>query len=116
MGTYSDARANAMLDTMTTTWVQLHTGAPGTAGTANIATNATRRQATMGAATGRLKTSTVDLVFPTVPATETYTHVTYWTAVTGGTLDGQDDLSSPAAMTAGETFTIPAGDIDFTIT
>jgi hypothetical protein len=50
-----------------------------------------------------------------VAATETYTHVSLWSASSGGTFLGSDDLSSSAAVTAGDTFRIPTGDLDVTI-
>lgn len=51
-----------------------------------------------------------------VSNTETYTWISLWDASTGGNFLGRDDLSSSAAVTAGDTFRIPAGDLDFTIT
>lgn len=41
-------------------WVKLHTGDPGSAGTANAAGNTTRKQATFGAASGGSLTTTGD--------------------------------------------------------
>lgn len=125
MGTFSDAVANAWLDALArgvaydndTVFVQLHTGDPGTAGTSNQATEADRVQATFGsAASGRAISNTAVIEWLNVAATETYTHVSLWSLSSGGTFLGRDDLSSSAAVTIGDTFRIPIGDLDLTIT
>ena len=67
-------------------YVQLHTGDPGSAGTAHIATNNTRQACTFNvdAATGSIANSATT-TWPAVPATETYTYFSVWTAATSGT-------------------------------
>ncbi len=125
MGTLSDTTANAVLDAIArntslayaAVWVKLHTGDPGSAGTSNPAANTTRQQATFGsAAASRAISNTAAIEWLAVPNTETYTHISLWTASSGGTFIGRDDLSSPAAVTAGDTFRIPIGDLDLTVT
>ena len=97
--------------------MQLHVGAPGAAGTSNVAANTARRQGTFGAAaSGGAISNTVDLEWTSVPNAETYTHVSFWSASSGGTFLGDDDLSASAAMQVGDTFRIPAGDLDLTAT
>jgi hypothetical protein len=67
-------------------WVQLHTDAPGPAGTANVATETTRIQAVFGdAADGGALSNTVDLEWVDVAGAEDYTHHTEWSASTNGT-------------------------------
>jgi hypothetical protein len=96
-------------------WVQLHVGDPGSAGTINVASNTSRQQVTFGnAATTGTITNTADLVWATVPAQETYTHVTMWTASTVGTMLGSDQLLNPASMQIGDTFRLPTGDVTLT--
>jgi hypothetical protein len=56
------------------------------------------------------------LEWTNVSNTETYTWVSFWDASTGGNFLGRDDLSSSAAVTAGDTFRIPTGDLDLSIT
>ena len=72
---------------------------------------------TFGAAasTGAIS-NTAAVEWTNVSTTETYTHVSFWTASSAGTFLGSDDLSSSAAVTAGDTFRIPTGDLDLTIT
>lgn len=125
MGTFSDLVANSFLDAVArntsyaeaAVWVKLHLGDPGAAGTASPAAETTRQQATFGsAATGRAISNTAAIEWTNVSTTETYTHVSLWDASTAGNFLGRDDLSSSAAVTAGDTFRIPVGDLDLTIT
>ena len=97
-------------------FVKLHTGDPGAAGTSNAATETTREEATFGAASSGALTNDAAIEWTNVSTTETYTHISLWSASSGGTFIGSDDLSSSAAVTAGDTFRIPAGDLDITVT
>lgn len=124
MGTFSDLVANAWLDAVfrntsyseAAVWVQLHTGDPGSAGTSNVATETDRIQGTFGsAASGRAISNTAAIEWTSVAASETYTHISLWDASTSGNFLGRDDLSSSAAVTAGDTFRIPSGDLDLSI-
>jgi hypothetical protein len=126
MGSFAVGERNKMLDAITgrTTYtasaafyVQLHTGDPGAAGTSNVATETDRTAVTFGnaAATGAIS-NTADVEWTNVAATETITHVSFWTASSGGTFLGSDDLASSAALTAGDTLRIPTGDLDLTVT
>jgi hypothetical protein len=126
MGTIAVGERNKMLDALVgrTTYtanaayyVQLHLGDPGAAGTSNVAANTTRQQATFGAAASAGSISnTVAVTFASVPNTEVYTHVSFWTASSGGTFTGSDDLSASASMTAGDTFMIAIGSLTLSLT
>lgn len=125
MGTFSDAVVNAMLDAFArnvsyangAVWVKLHTGDPGSAGTSNAAGETSRQQATFGsAASGRAISNTTNIEWSSVSTTETITHISLWSASSGGTFLGRDELSAPASLTAGDPFRIPAGDLDLTLT
>jgi hypothetical protein len=125
MGTFADSVANSFLDAFArnvsyanaAVWVKLHLGDPGSAGTANAAVETTRQQATFGsAAASRAISNTAVIEWLNVSTTETYTHISLWTASSAGTFLGRDDLSSSAAVTAGDTFRIPIGDLDLTFT
>lgn len=97
-------------------WVKLHTGDPGAAGATNAATETTRKQATFSAAASGAITTSADLTWTNVAATETVTHISFWDASTAGTFLGSDALAASKALTAGDTFTISAGDIDLDLT
>lgn len=126
MGTIADASANQMLDALVgrTTYtanaafyVKLHLGDPGSAGTSNAAVETTRQAVTFGsAASARAISNTAAVEWTNVSTSETYTWVSFWTASSAGTFLGRDDLSSSAAVTAGDTFRIPIGDLDITVT
>lgn len=124
MGTFSELVRNSCLDAIArntsyaeaAVYVKLHTGDPGSAGTSNAATNTTRQQATFGsaAASGAIS-NTAAVEWTNVSTTETYTHISLWDASSGGNFLGSDDLSSSAAVTAGDTFRIPVGDLDLSL-
>lgn len=100
-------------------WIQLHTADPGAAGTTAVAGNATRKDLTaaMGAASGGAITNTSAITWTTgeVNTSEDYTHVSFWTASTAGTFLGSG-LMTANAVTVGDEFTIPVGDLDASLT
>jgi len=117
--------ANAWLDALgnasnytapTAFYVKLHTGDPGAAGTSNAATETTRQQASFSAASAGAMTTDAAITWTNVSTTETYSHVSFWSASTAGTFLGSDDLAVAKAVTAGDTFTIAVGDLDLAIT
>lgn len=125
MGSLAEGERNKMLQaivgnaTYTASagfFLKLHLGDPGAAGTSNPAAETTRQAATFSAASSGAITNSAAVEWTTVSTTETVTHVSFWTASSGGTFLGSDDLSSSAALTAGDTLRIPAGDLDLTIT
>lgn len=126
MGTFAEASRNQMLDawagrtTFTANaavYAKLHLGDPGSAGTSNAATETTRQAVTFGsaAASGAIS-NTAQIQWTNVSTTETITHISFWTASSGGTFLGSDDLPSSKALTAGDTLTVAIGDLDLTIT
>lgn len=97
--------------------VQLHIGDPGAAGTSNPAAETDRIQLTFGAAaaSGSIST-TADAEWTNVAATETYSHVSLWSASTGGTFVGAAALAAPKDVNLGDTFRIPSGSGTLTAT
>jgi hypothetical protein len=124
VGTFSDLVANAWLDAVcnatsyseAAVYVQLHTGDPGSAGTSNVAGETDRVQASFSAAASRAITNDAVVEWLAVSTNETYTWISLWDASTSGNFLGRDDLSSSAAVTAGDTFRIPVGDLDMSVT
>lgn len=121
----ASGQANAILDALCRSvaysdpaafWVKLHIGDPGSAGTSNAAGETTRQQATFSAAASGAITTSADLTWTNVSTTETYSHVSFWDASTAGTFLGSDALDTSKAVTAGDTFTIAAGDLDLSLT
>lgn len=120
----ASGQANAILDALCRSvaysdpaafCVKLHTGDPGAAGTANAAANTTRQAATMAAASAGATTNSADVVWTSVSNTETYSHVSFWSATSGGTFLGSKALTASKSVTAGDDFKIPAGDLDVSL-
>jgi hypothetical protein len=121
----ASAIANSILDALCRSqawsdpaafYVKLHTGDPGSAGTSNAAGETTRKQATFSAASAGAITTSADLAWTNVSTSETYSHVSFWDASSSGTFLGSDALAASKAVTAGDNFTIAAGDLDLDIT
>lgn len=114
---WSATAGNAALDTLLAAypWIKLHVGDPGSAGTSNAATETTRKQASWTSASGGAASNSGALSWTNVAASEDYTHFTAWTASTAGTF-GFSGTVTANAVTAGDTFTIPTGDLDVALT
>lgn len=110
-----DAIGNATAYSVATPYIQLHTGDPGSAGTANVATETTRKSISFGAASGASIATDADITWTDVAGTEDFTHFTLWTASTAGTFIASGTITANA-VTAGDTFTIPSGDLTLSLT
>ena len=117
--------ANSLLDAIcnatnytapTGFYVKLHLGDPGAAGAGNPAVETTRQSASMAAASGGAITNDAAVTWTNVSTSETYSHVSFWSAAAAGTFLGSDDLAVARAVTAGDTFTIATGDLDLSFT
>lgn len=96
-------------------YVQLHTADPGSAGTTSVATETTRVAVTFSAASGGAITNSAAVEWTSVAGSETYSHVSFWSASSAGTFLGSDALTASKAVTAGEDFSIAAGDLDMSL-
>jgi hypothetical protein len=96
-----------------TPYIQLHTADPGSAGTSNVAGNATRKLVSFGAASGGVCSNDSAITWTTgeVDTSEDYTHWSLWTASTSGTFIGSGTMTANA-VTSGDEFTIPTGELD----
>lgn len=97
-------------------FVKLHIGDPGAAGASNAAGETDRVEGTFSAASAGAITNSGALTWTAVSTTETISHVSFWDASTAGTFLGSDQLAASKAVDAGDDFTIPAGDLDLSIT
>ena len=95
-------------------YVQLHTGAPGAAGTSNVAGNSTRQScgsnSAFGAPSGGSTTNLNAITWTSVSTAETYTHVSIWSAATLGVFIASGSITANA-VSIGDTFTIPISDM-----
>lgn len=106
---FTSAALNAAIDAALSgvTHAQLHTGAPGGAGTSNVAAGVSRAAVTgVGGATGAADTLTGTWTIP--GAGGPYTHYSLWTAVSAGT------FVNDGTLTPNESFA-GAGTLQFTI-
>ena len=118
MADFGDAGRNLSLDFMTGKavsapaglYIKLHTGPPGIDGLANAAAETDRQQVTFGSASSGQAVSSGDVTWLDVAASETYSHVSIWSAVTGGDCEYQGAMTAPVAVVAGGTFKFLAGD------
>lgn len=98
----------------TYTWAKLHVGAPGAAGTSNPAVETDRVQVTWPASVTTQTMSNENVMTWTgVGGTEDYTHVSFWSASTGGVF-GMSGLITANPVTTGDTFELGVGDVDVT--
>lgn len=112
-----DAIANqSNLTAPTALHMQLHDGDPGAAGTANVADETTRQDITaaFAAASGGTCTTDTAVTWTDVAASETYTHYSVWSASSNGTFYWSGQITANA-VSDGDTFTIPIGDLDLTL-
>jgi hypothetical protein len=97
------------------TYAQLHTGAPGASGTANIAGNNVRQAAgAFAAPAGGTTTNSGAINWTSVSTSETYSHVSLWSASSGGTFIASGSITAGAIL-AGQNFTIPASGLSVTL-
>ncbi len=94
--------------TQTTSYVQLHTGDPGAAGTANISVGSTTRQLlTFSAASaGVLALSASPTAWTNGGTSETITNITLWTLATAGVFKLTITLTVSKAWNSGDTLTL----------
>jgi len=113
---WSSTSGNAALDTLLAAypWIKLHTGAPGSAGTSNAATNTTRKQATWTSAASGAASNSNLLQWTSVAGSEDYTHFSAWTASSAGTFGFSGTITANAVV-AGDTFEIAIGDLDVSL-
>ena len=99
-------------------YVQLHTGAPGAAGTTNKATEVTRKAVTFGsAASGGAISNTVAVSWTSIAGSQDATHFTLWDTATDGTGNflGSGTITANA-YTAGDTYTVGVGGLALSFT
>src|ERR1700748_633722 len=114
------AIANAMLAVMVTspasTFVQLHTGSPGAAGTSNVSSTTTREGVTWNSPSAGSVSNATNPAWPAWAGTsgEVVTDISFWPASSAGTFDWSVVLTSSVTMLTGDTLTITS--ITITVT
>ena len=110
-----NAIGNATSFSVTTCYVQLHVGDPGANGTANTATETTRKSVSFGAASGGAISNDAAITWTNIAGSQDATHFSLWDASSGGNFLGSGTITA-AAYTAGDTYTIASGDLDLSLT
>ena len=89
-------------------YVQLHTAAPGAAGTSNVATETTRKAASFAAASAGAIASDADISWTNIAGSQDATHFTVWDASSAGNFLFSGTITANG-YTAGDTYTFPSG-------
>lgn len=123
VGLATTTLANKWLDALrgtafsvSNTYIRLHTGDPGSAGTSAASAGATTRsQVTFAAASGgQLAMSGTNPSWINAGSVETITHVSIWDAASSGNLLFTAALSSPSSWVTGDTFVLTSCGLSLT--
>jgi hypothetical protein len=110
-----NALGNNTAYAVTNVYVQLHIGDPGAAGTANGATETTRKVVSFaGASTGSI-VSDADVSWTNISGSQDATFFTAWDALTGGSFLFSGTITGNP-YTAGDTYTISSGSFTTSLT
>jgi len=112
---FLDAFGNAVDFSAAAVFVKLHVGDPGAAGTANAAAETTRKAASFGPASGGAISNDAEVVWTNIAGSQDATHFSLWDAATSGNFLVSGTITANP-YSAGDTYTIPAGDLDVTFT
>lgn len=108
--------ANVWLDELDGSFLKAHTGDPGAAGTSNASAETTRKALTFSAASAASKSAVA--TFPSWTSwsagSETLTHLSLWTALSGGTFRCSIVLTASKPVTNGDTVNLSSLQISLT--
>ena len=110
-----DALANNTSYAVTQVYIKLHTGDPGAAGTANPATETTRKSVSFGAASAGAITSDADISWTNIAGSQDASHFTAWDSLTVGNFLFSGTITANP-YTAGDTYTITSGNLSASLT
>lgn len=112
---FLDALGNNTSFAVTTVYVKLHVGDPGANGTANPATETTRKSVSFAAASGGAIASDASVSWTNIAGSEDATHFTAWDSETTGNFLFSG-LITGNPYTAGDTLTIASGALTASLT
>lgn len=112
---FLDAVGNATAYSAANVYVKLHTGDPGANGTANAATETTRKEVTFAAASGGAIASDAAVTWTNIAGSEDASYFTAWDNVSAGNFLFSGTITGNA-YTAGDTYTIPSGSLTASLT
>jgi hypothetical protein len=114
-GSWLNAVGNNTSFAVAQVYVKLHVGDPSANGTANPATETTRKAASFGTASAGVLTSDADVVWTNIAGSQTATFFTAWDATTAGNFLFSGSITGNP-YTAGDTFTIASGALTVSLT
>jgi len=112
---WMDALGNNTSFTVAQVYVKLHVGDPGAAGTANAATETTRKAVSFGAASAGALASDADVSWTNIAGSQDANHFTAWDNLTAGNFLFSGSIVA-GAYTAGDTYTISSGNLTVALT
>lgn len=87
-------------------FMQIHKGQPGSAGTSNVSAQTARSQVSFAAPSAGAIALTGTPPSFNITATETISHVSFWSAASGGEFLWSADMTASKSVEAGDTLTI----------
>jgi len=112
---FLDSVGNATAFSVSTAYVKLHVADPGANGTANPATETTRKSVSFSAASVGLLTSDAAITWTNIAGSQDATYFTAWDSLTTGNFLFSGTITGNP-YTAGDTYTIPSGSLTVSLT
>ena len=112
---FLNALGNNTSYAVTQVYVKLHVGDPGSAATANAATETTRKSVSFAAASAGAIASDADISWTNIAGSQDATHFSSWDSLTAGNFLFSGTITGNA-YTAGDTYTISSGNLSASLT
>ena len=112
---FLNALGNNTSYAVTLVYIKLHVGDPGSAATANAATETTRKSVSFAAASAGAIASDADISWTNIAGSQDATHFSAWDSLTVGNFLFSGTITANA-YTAGDTYTISSGNLSASLT
>ena len=112
---FLDALGNNTSYAVAQVYIKLHVGDPGSAATANAATETTRKSVSFAAASAGAIASDADISWTNISGSQDATHFSAWDSLTVGNFLFSGTITGNA-YTAGDTYTITSGNLSASLT
>lgn len=112
---FLDAVGNGTAYSAANIYIKLHTGDPGANGTANAATETTRKEVTFATASAGAIVSDAAVTWTNIAGSQDATFFTAWDNLSAGNFLFSGSITGNAYI-AGDTYTIPSGSLTASLT
>lgn len=112
---FLDAVGNGTAYSAANVYIKLHTGDPGANGTANAATETTRKEVTFASASAGAIASDAAVTWTNIAGSEDANYFTAWDNLSAGNFLFSGSITGNAYI-AGDTYTIPSGSLTASLT